>query len=383
MAKGKQDKNKPSLFWFASTSDAKGREHTLGVLRKASGNLAHEINIFEVPTDIKFRSFDDLIRLLDDIVKQENSLEGILRRTQRQALELTPDVEFKVTWMRQSMSVEEYVRRFQWDEARYPKMRNARDLLENIVNQVSRLDEDMKQKLLHYNEVKNTSQSLESRKDASLQQRDLTDVFGSCADKDFKFIDTDNLITVPVIVSKAQHNAFLNNYSDPNICPGVVPQSAHCHDKATDSNGNQLFTVLIMKRNKDQFFTSMRKLKCHAKDYQIVEGAFSDRKKKRAEITAEKERQEKFLGRICVASFSDIMMAIIHLKALKIFVDSVLRLGVPAKFAAYSVLPVPGTKQNTKLWDEMTKILAVDDIQSKDESYNSFAFAEYNHTGAN
>jgi len=379
MAKGKSDK-KPALFWFASTSDTKGREHTLEVLRKATGSLTHEVNIFEVPTDIKFRSFDDLIRLLDDIVKQETALEGILRRTQRQAVDLNPEVEFKVTWMRQSMSVEDYIRRFQWDDARYPKIRNARDLLENIVNQVNRLDDDLKQKLLHYNDLKNTSQSLEARQDASLQQRDLTDVFGSCADKDFQFVDTDNLMTIPVIVPKVQQNTFLSKYSDPDICPGVAPQSAHCHEKATDKDGNMLFTVLIMKRNKDQFFTAMRKLKCHAKDYQSVQGGFANRKKKRAEVTAEKERQEKFIQRICVASFSDILMGIIHLKALKIFVDSVLRLGVPAKFAAYSILPVPGTKQNAKLWNEMAKILAVDDIQSKDESYNAFAFAEYNHT---
>eukprot|EP00915_Cephaloidophora_sp_WS-2016_P000080 GHVH01000153.1.p1 GENE.GHVH01000153.1~~GHVH01000153.1.p1 ORF type:complete len:378 (+),score=67.06 GHVH01000153.1:94-1227(+) len=373
MAKKDPTDQRINRFWFASTSGDQGREQTLKLLRKSAKGLA-DVHVLDVPQSLKFGSFDDLIRLLDDITKQENSLDSVLKRVQRQALELSPDAKFDVTSMRQTMTADEYISRFTWDDARFPKNRNVVDILDSIIQQVMRLDEDIKAKMQSYNETKQSAQALQNKVDASLHQRDLVDVFGEEGEAD-QLIETENIVTVALVVPKLQEVAFLKCYES---YEGVVPTSAYCHKKAADKDGNQLYTVVLMRRNKDAFTTPMRKMKCMHKEYTHVDSAHDDRKKQRAELMAEKQRQEQYLTRVCVASFSDIFMAIVHLKALKIFVDSVLRMGVPIHFCAYSFFPVAGAKQQTKLWNEMIRSLSSGDAeQYKEDNYNPFAFADF------
>jgi len=59
-------------------------------------------------------------------------------------------------------------------------------------------------------------------------------------------------------------------------------------------------------------------------------------------------KSEMSLKRHCAAAFSDTLVAFMHLKAMRVFVESVLRYGVPANFSAFIVKPT-STKNLTKL----------------------------------
>ena len=52
-------------------------------------------------------------------------------------------------------------------------------------------------------------------------------------------------------------------------------------------------------------------------------------------MVAEKQKQESILSRICLAAFSECFIAWVHLKAIRIFVECVLRYGVPPDFNAF------------------------------------------------
>jgi len=56
-------------------------------------------------------------------------------------------------------------------------------------------------------------------------------------------------------------------------------------------------------------------------------------------LDAEREKQKKALIRWCKTNFSEAFIAWIHLKAIRVFVESVLRYGLPTNFQAMLLLP--------------------------------------------
>ena len=117
-------------------------------------NVCDEVCRFEVPEGLKFGSFDSLIKLMDELSRQDSSVEGVLRRVERQMCELDPSCEFKVLVRQKTMSVEAYVRAFAWDDTRFPKIRSVGDNLAALCSAVSRIDDDLKTKSLAFTEVK-------------------------------------------------------------------------------------------------------------------------------------------------------------------------------------------------------------------------------------
>ena len=51
---------------------------------------------FEVPLNLKFGSFDSLIKLVDDLGKYDSQVESVIRRVERQVFELDPSAELNV-----------------------------------------------------------------------------------------------------------------------------------------------------------------------------------------------------------------------------------------------------------------------------------------------
>ena len=52
--------------------------------------------MFDVPENLKFGSFDSLIKLVDELGKYDSQVESVARRVERQALELDPTTELSV-----------------------------------------------------------------------------------------------------------------------------------------------------------------------------------------------------------------------------------------------------------------------------------------------
>ncbi|CAE8602576.1 unnamed protein product [Polarella glacialis] len=112
---------------------------------------------FEVPdgeSSLLFGSFDTLIKLTDDLAKFDGSVDGIVHRLERQYLELDAKAEFKVKSQRQEKPFLDYLKTWQWDEAKYPKTRSVSDNLTLLMSVVNKLDEEARNKTAQYNEFK-------------------------------------------------------------------------------------------------------------------------------------------------------------------------------------------------------------------------------------
>merc|ERR1719183_2802707 len=113
-----------------------GGSQTLDILKSRvyeRSGLVEEICKFEVPGTLKFGSFDNLIKLLDDLQKYDGQVESVLRRIERQLLDLDPQAEFKIISQRTQMSYEQYLRKFVWDDAKFPRTRALVDNLQLLL----------------------------------------------------------------------------------------------------------------------------------------------------------------------------------------------------------------------------------------------------------
>lgn len=140
--------------------------------------------------------------------------------------------------------------------------------------------------------------------------------------KDSEYIET-HLVAVPNQVSKD----FPKLYE--TISPWVVPRSAQKID--TDSEFT-LFAVAVFKKYGQEFVHKCREQKWTPREYKFKEG---NKEEERKEIEKVGEEERKLWGealRLGRTNWGEAVMAWIHVLALRVFVETVLRYGLPLAF---------------------------------------------------
>ena len=88
------------MIWIVACSSAeKSKENTLDSLNirlTQNTRLCEDVCLFDVPDNLKFGSFDSLIKLVDDLGKFDSQVESIVRRVERQSLDLDPSADLNV-----------------------------------------------------------------------------------------------------------------------------------------------------------------------------------------------------------------------------------------------------------------------------------------------
>eukprot|EP00914_Ancora_sagittata_P023320 GHVO01046182.1.p1 GENE.GHVO01046182.1~~GHVO01046182.1.p1 ORF type:complete len:316 (+),score=46.12 GHVO01046182.1:184-1131(+) len=273
---------------------------------------------------------------------------------ERQAIEIDPSAEFKVIWQRNSMTVDQYFRRFSWDDAKYPRSRQLRDTVDMIVSSIQKLDDEMRIRSAALNEVKQSHSATAKREGIPLAQRDMVDILTPDIVSKGDFVDTENLTTAVAIVPRSLEPQWLECYEE--LSPNVVPRSAKKFD-FSDRDGNSLWRVVLFRKNLEEFKMAAKTKRFIVREFSFSESSYRSRVAERSRLEAERMRQETFLSRICFAAFSDVLIALTHLKAMRLFVEAVLRYGVPPKFAAFILRPASPAKEK-KLRKELMDVLA-------------------------
>lgn len=87
------------------------------------------------------------------------------------------------------------------------------------------------------------------------------------------------------------------------------------------------------------------------RDYKFNEKDLETSKRQRAELATMEKEQWAQLIRLVKANFGELFSCWIHLKAIRTFVESVLRYGLPPDFMSAVIEPVP--KQEKKVRDQL------------------------------
>lgn len=101
----------------------------------------------------------------------------------------------------------------------------------------------------------------------------------------------------------------------------------------TDNEGNQLWTVVVFRKNVDSFKTKARNtLKVYVREFEYNEKSYEEDKKKIVELQEKCLTTQAELAKTCEIIYSALFECVMHLKALRIHVECVLRWGVPPNY---------------------------------------------------
>uniref|UniRef100_A0A915CLK5 V-type proton ATPase subunit C n=1 Tax=Ditylenchus dipsaci TaxID=166011 RepID=A0A915CLK5_9BILA len=213
-----------------------------------------------------------------------------------------------------------YITKFAWEGAKYPLKQSLKVLSEIIGKQITTIDNDLKTKALSYNTLKNSLASIDRKATGSLVTKDLADIVKA---EDF-VQSSEYLQTVVVVVPKMLTKEWEAKYS--TFADMVVPGSAK---KITEDQEHALYTVTLFQKVIDEYKANCREQKFIVRDFVYDETSLKAGKNERDKLVQEKQRQYAPLVRWLKINFGEIFSAYVHVKALRVFVESVLRFGLP------------------------------------------------------
>uniref|UniRef100_A0A8B9RZP9 V-type proton ATPase subunit C n=1 Tax=Accipiter nisus TaxID=211598 RepID=A0A8B9RZP9_9AVES len=199
-----------------------------------------------------------------------------------------------------------------------------------IFKGVNQIDNDLKARASAYNNLKGNLQNLERKNAGSLLTRSLADIVKK---EDF-VLDSEYLVTLLVIVPKLNYNDWVKQYE--TLAEMVVPRSSNVLFEDQDS---YLCNVTLFRKAVDDFKHKAREFKFMVRDFQYNEEEMKADKEEMNRLSTDKKKQFGPLVRWLKVNFSEAFIAWIHVKALRVFVESVLRYGLPVNFQAMLLQP--------------------------------------------
>ncbi|XP_071327377.1 V-type proton ATPase subunit C 1-B isoform X2 [Trachinotus anak] len=352
-------------LWLISVPLDKTSSNSVEKLKRtiAKTNLASCCK-FSIP-DLKVGILDSLLSMSDDLSKLDTLTESVIKKTyqcMREVMEQSTDKVLENTLANgnhtahqravlsplkayiKSLRVDlmSYVTEFQWDKAKYPTALPLSSLADIINKEVSQMETELKSRAAAYNSVKTSSQSLEHRLDGNLQTRSLNDVV-----RKEDLVVSEYLTTLLVVVSRGSYLQWERTYE--SLSEFVVPRSSR---KLYEDEEGGVFSVTLFKRDVCEF-----KAKAQESKFTVREYSFDLEEKQQQEmkqLSVHKMEQYGIFVRWLKVNFSEVFIAWIHLKALRVFVESVLRYGLPVNYQA--LLLQTDSKHSKKLREELDSL---------------------------
>ncbi|XP_050091539.1 V-type proton ATPase subunit C isoform X2 [Anopheles aquasalis] len=337
-----------SEYWLISAPGDKTCQQTwetMNQLTNKQNNLCENFK-FHIP-DLKVGTLDQLVGLSDDLGKLDAYVEQTTRKIAAYLGDVLEDQRDKLYENLQANNTEltTYITRFQWDLAKYPTKQSLRNIADIISKQVGQIDADLKTKSAAYNNLKGNLQNLEKKQSGSLLTRNLADL----VKKEHFILDSEYLTTLLVIVPKTNINDWNAHYE--KITDMIVPRSSQMITQDADY---ALCSVTLFKKVVDEFKLHARERKFVVREFVYNEEELAAGKNEITKLVTDKKKQFGPLVRWLKVNFSECFGAWVHVKALRVFVESVLRYGLPVNFQA--ILIHPNKKSTKRLRDVLQQL---------------------------
>ncbi|KAG0729142.1 V-type proton ATPase subunit C [Chionoecetes opilio] len=280
---------------------------------------------FHLP-DLKVGTLDQLVGLSDDLAKLDTYVEGTTRKMAGYLGEVLEDQRDKLAenLLANQMDLATYLTRFQWEMAKFPIKQSLRGIVDAINNQVTQIENDLKSKSTNYNNLKSNLANMERKQTGSLLTRNLCDLV-----KKEDFVqNSEYLVTLLVVVQKSFYPDWQSKYEA--LADMVVPRSSRLIFEDRDHG---LYTVTLFSKVVDEYKLHARENKFIVREFTYNEEELTAGKNELSKLINDKKRYFRFF--ICWS----------HVKAIRVFVESVLRYGLPVNFQAILIHP---HKKSTK-----------------------------------
>ncbi|EGZ26421.1 hypothetical protein PHYSODRAFT_359667 [Phytophthora sojae] len=351
----------------------------------------------ELPSDLLVGTLDSLMALSDDLNRVDLVIESVVRKIERQFHDLNKGDQALTV---DGVPVERYLSFFSWDEAKHPHRRPLPEIVSIIQSSVGKIEEELKQLSTRYAEKKQQFIGLQRKKGGNLMVANLNDVLTPDVVSTSDFVNTEYLQTMVVIVPKNLEEQWLNEYAQigdqiaeygPKGSRGnvrgspVVPGSSR---KLMEEGDSAVYTVTLLKGQYQPGFVDkegnfepgttvdyIEDFKTRAKEKRFVVREFNfdptshaSNEEAIAELEVEVDRLWSALIRWCKAHFGETFIAWMHIKVrcmitsrsiysileinrsfllilvqmIRVFVESVLRYGLPVNFVVAMYKPHSG-----------------------------------------
>jgi len=221
--------------------------------------------------------------------------------------------------------VENYLQSFQWNKVKYRADKPIAELFDTLQKDLAAVDNDVKTKFQQYNSTKTSLATLQKSHTGNLSQKSLTTVLNP--DKLMKEDDSEYLQQNLVAVPNSNVKDFLKTYE--TISPMVVPRSAQLLAKDEEF---QLYAVTVFKKNSAEFVHKCREHRWTPRDMKFTDGGRAAEEQELQQLEKDERRIWGEALRLGRTGYSDAVMSWIHVLTLRVFVETVLRYGLPLEF---------------------------------------------------
>ena len=362
--------------------------------------------------------------LSDDLVKTDSVVESIVRKVEKTAAELferKPDLSVG------GVPAQRYIQQFAWDSAKYPNRRPLKELVTLIAGGAAGVEEELKQLSASFGDKTVALQEAQRKQGGNLMIADLNDVLNEDIMRPIKVVDSDYLKTVFVAIPKSAKESFEKNiesvasdlvgYGGPDwsrdpsklgepIAFGshvdrhkqkgspVVPGSLQLVHKDEESI---LYAVTILKGQYEagyyegdefqagtkvdfegEFAKACKEKRYVVRDFKWDSTQASKSAMMREQLQVEVDGMRSALMRWCKTHYGDAFVAWMHIKVIRVFVESVLRYGLPVDFTAvlYKVHPGKDHDLTSALDKALGDSKGDDDLEEADE-YHDFVLLKF------
>jgi len=325
-------------YWLISAPGDKTGQQTFDKLNAATTKQQLSINSkFNIP-DLKVGTLDQLVGLSDDLGKLDTFVEQITRKVANYLGDVLEDQRDKLgeNLLAGGVDLATYATHFRWDMAKYPIKQSLKNISEIISKQVSQIESDLKTKASAYNSLKSSLQNIEKKQTGSLVTRNV----GDLAKKEHFVLDSEYLTTLIVVVPLSNMSDWTAKYE--KLTDMVVPRSSQL---IYQDNDHALVTVTLFNKVMSEYKIKARENKFLVRDFSYNDEELKAGKTELTKLHTDKKKQFGPLVRWLKVNFGECFTAWIHVKALRVFVESVLRFGLPVNFQGMILLP---QKKNAK-----------------------------------
>ncbi|EAQ92499.1 hypothetical protein CHGG_00734 [Chaetomium globosum CBS 148.51] len=189
-----------------------------------------------------------------------------------------------------------------------------------VNDKLQNIDNDVKAKFNQYNGIKTTLAALQRKQTGNLATKSLTPIVNpNLLVQDSEYLET-HLIVVPTNARKD----FLRSYE--TLAPMVVPRSSV---QVAQDDEFTLFAVTTFKKTSAEFLQKCREQKWTPRQYKYVEGGKEEEQRELDRIAREEKKVWGEALRLGRTGWSETAMILTHVMTLRVFVETVLRYGLP------------------------------------------------------
>ncbi|GMK55598.1 hypothetical protein CspeluHIS016_0206540 [Cutaneotrichosporon spelunceum] len=297
--------------------------------------------------ELKAGTLSSLLTISDQLPKFDASFTSVVSKLLDQLRSLVGDDKSRLAQHARvnDRPVEEYLMPdphgptpWRWDKGRWGEDGKIGDVLASLVSEMHTVETTQKAKAQSYNLAKGALNTLQRKQLGNLSQRSLMDV----VKKGDIVENSEFLETLLVAVPKNSVKEWFNTYE--RLSNMVVPRSSQ---ELAKDNDFVLVTVTIFKKVHDDFVHKSREHKYIVRDFKWDDEGLENQKKELARLEQEEKELWTELLRLTRINFSEAYQLLAHLKTVRMFVESVLRYGLPAEYAGVIVKPEPKTAIKT------------------------------------